>query len=136
MRERQPSCARLAALKVSIQTTCTHTRARRMAAPRVQKIDAGQLRNHKNYNREKLQCKQCHADGLQRVEQLRRALTRSKRVCKCFCRIHSQKCPLTPVIFGEKRWPGSDGAISADDRKWLDAQNPPPSWWSKAWGRK
>ena len=33
------------------------------------------------------------------------------------------KCPLTPVLFGEKRWPSSDGEISADDRKFLDELN-------------
>ena len=94
-----------------------------------------QFNNHKNQNRKKLQCMQCVASTEERVRQLRKQMQKSKRRCKCHCRIHREKCPLTPVIFGEKRWPGSDGAISADDRKFLDELNPIQEWWSKAWGR-
>ena len=83
--------------------------------------------------RTKLQCLQCDASAEARVRMLRKQLQQSKRKCTCHCRIHQQKCPLTPVVFGEKRWPGSDGAISTDDRKFLDALNPP--WWNRAWGR-
>ena len=94
------------------------------------------LRNYKKPERNnKLQCKQCAALVEERLRRLRLALQQSKRKCKCFCRIHQSKCPLTPVVFGERRWPGSDGAISVDDRKFLDALNPPPDWWSKVWGR-
>ena len=93
------------------------------------------LHNHKHHGRQKLQCKQCVAATEERARHLRKALQKSKRKCKCHCSIHQEKCPLTPVIFGEKRWPGSDGAISADDRKFLDELNPPPDWWRRAWGR-
>ena len=91
------------------------------------------LQNFICKRRPKIQCLQCETGVEARVRMLRKQLQKSKRKCTCQCRIHQEKCPLTPVIFGEKRWPGSDGAISADDRKFLDALNLP--WWNKAWGR-
>ena len=94
-----------------------------------------QLRHFKYHQRQKLICMQCTAAAEERVQQLRGQLRKSNRKCTCHCRMHKKKCPLDPVIFGERRWPGSDGAISADDRKFLDELNPPPTWWSKAWGR-
>ena len=98
-------------------------------------FDKHHLENYKYHRRKKLQCKQCVAGEEERARQLRRQLQQSKRKCNCHSRIHQAKCPLTPVIFGEKRWPGSDGAITADDRKFLDGLQPSPTWWSKAWGR-
>ena len=91
------------------------------------------LQNFINKRRAKVQCLQCDTAVEARVRMLRKQLQKSKRKCTCQCRIHQLKCPLTPVVFGEKRWPGSDGAISTDDRKFLDALNPP--WWNRAWGR-
>ena len=98
------------------------------------KINKNQLHHFKYHQRKKLRCMQCAAAAEERVRQLHKQLRKSKRKCTCHCRIHQKKCPLTPVIFGEMRWPGSDGAISADDRKFLDELNPPPDWWRKAWG--
>ena len=98
-------------------------------------FDNDQLKHYKYHGRQKLQCKQCVASEEERMRQLRKQLQQSKRKCNCHSRIHQAKCPLTPVIFGEKRWPGSDGAITADDRKFLDGLQPSPTWWSKAWGR-
>ena len=100
-----------------------------------QKFNRNLLWHHKYDGRKKPQCMQCVANAEKRMLQLRKLLQNSKRKCNCQCRIHREKCPLTPVIFGERRWPGSDGAISADDRKFLDELQPPPPWWSKAWGR-
>ena len=100
-----------------------------------QKFNRQLLKNYKHHKRSKLECTSCASVTAERVRRLRRLLQQSTRKCRCFCRIHQSKCPLTPVIFGEKRWPGSDGAISAGDRKFLDALHPPPAWWSKAWGR-
>ena len=100
------------------------------------KFNRDLLKNYKYHERpKKLQCMQCVANAEERVRQLQKQLQKSKRKCNCHSRIHQEKCPLTPVIFGEKRWPGSDGAISADDRKFLDELRPTPAWWSKAWGR-
>ena len=100
-----------------------------------QKFDRDLLHNYKHHDRKKLQCMRCAAGAEERVRQLRKQLQKSKRTCKCQCRIHQEKCPLTPVIFWGKRWPGTHGAISADDRKFLDELNPLPAWWNKAWGR-
>ena len=99
------------------------------------KFDNSRIQNHKYHEYERLECTECTTATTKRVRQLRKSLQRSNRICRCQCRIHQSKCPLTPVIFGEKRWPGSDGAISADDRKFLDELNPQPRWWAKAWGR-
>ena len=46
----------------------------------------------------------------------------------------SKQCPLSPVIVGGRRWPSSDGAISAHDRKFVDELNPAPASWEQAWG--
>ena len=126
------ACRALGFHPCDLETYTCQTCACSYGARRFQKI---QLDNHKNHNRKKLQCMQCVAGAEERVRQLRKQMQKSKRRCKCHCLIHQEKCPLTPVIFGEKRWPGSDGAISADDRKFLDKLNPIPEWWSKAWGQ-
>ena len=67
----------------------------------------------------------------------------SKRFCKCNCFTHKEACPLSPCLYNEKRWPGSDVCtrsrkqyISADDRAFLDGLNPKPDWWMKAWGKR
>ena len=126
------ACRALGFHPCDLETYTCQTCACSYGARRFHQIE---LQNHKNQNRKKLQCMQCVAGAEERVRQLRKQMQQSKRRCKCHCLIHQEKCPLTPVIFGEKRWPGSDGAISADDRKFLDKLNPIPEWWSKAWGR-
>ncbi len=65
-------------------------------------------------------CKQCTIKNEERVRTLRKRLQSSKWRCTCGCPIHKERCKLTPVYFGERRWPGSDGFITADDRKFLD----------------
>ena len=100
-----------------------------------QKFEQRLLDNYKRHKSTKLRCKQCASAAEARLQQLRRQLQKSTRRCKCYCLFHRDKCPLTPVIFGEMRWPGSDGFISADDRRYLDECDPPPAWWTKAWGR-
>ena len=123
-----------------LKTYACQTCAREFGAS---KFNQNQLHHFKYHQRKKLRCLQCDAAAEERVRQLREQLRKSKRTCTRYCRKHQEgncsmhhpKCPLTPVIFGERRWPGSDGAISADDRKFLDELNPPPAWWSKAWGR-
>ena len=93
------------------------------------------LKNYKQHKRRNLECLHCIAAAEDRVRQLRKRMQQSKRRCNCYCRIHQAKCPLTPVIFGERHWPGSDGAISAADRQFLDQMIPTPGWWDAAWGR-
>ena len=123
-----------------LKTYTCQTCAREFGA---KKINQNQLHHFKYHQRKKLRCMQCVDATVDRVRQLREQLRKSKRKCTQYCRerqggncgMHHRKCPLTPQIFGERRWPGSDGAISADDRKFLDEQNPPPAWWSRAWGR-
>ena len=51
------------------------------------------------------------------------------------CPFHKARCPLTLCIFGERRWPGSDGFITVDDKNFLDSLTPKPVWWLRAWGR-
>ena len=103
------------------------------------KFDANMLSNYKYNSQPKIECKECTATAERRVKELRGKLKGSKRICKCFCPIHQWsekfKCPLAPVVYHEKRWPGSDTGITAEDRKFLDGLNPQPAWWRKAWGR-
>ena len=99
------------------------------------KFDATLLHHYRHHSRQKLECKECAAAAEKRVKELRGKLKGSKRICKCFCPIHQLKCPLTPVVYNEKRWPGSDTGITAEDRSFLDGLNPQPAWWRKAWGR-
>ena len=81
--------------------------------------------------RSMLTCKQC----AERLTTLRDRLKKSKRICKCNCLIHTARCPLTPVIYRERRWPGSDGHITRNDCLFLDRLPTPPDWWIKAWGK-
>ena len=57
-------------------------------------------------------------------------------VCACKRMLHKDKCPPSLCYFGEKRWPRGDGAISKEDRKFLDNLNPRPVWWATAYGRR
>ena len=94
------------------------------------------LDDFKNHGRSKLVCNSCVAITTAKEKALKAQLQKSKRVCKCLCPIHKEKCPLAPVCYGERRWPGSDGYISKEDREFLDKLNPRPQWWSRAWGRR
>ena len=98
-------------------------------------MDAKSLQNFKSHGRPTLTCSNCVTAQKTRVKSLQSKLRRSKRRCKCFCLFHKALCPLTPCIYGERRWPGSDGFISLDDKIFLDSLNPKPLWWLKAWGR-
>ena len=53
----------------------------------------------------------------ERINTLKQNLEKSTRKCNlriCGWPIHRPKCPLSPVCFNGKRWPGSDGFISSD----------------------
>ena len=92
-----------------------------------------ELMHHvKSHGRKKLLCKLCVA----KTERLRQKFKSSKRFCKCFCPIHRQSCPLSPCYFNERRWPGSDGCITEDEKEFLEKLDPTPGWWQKAWGRR
>jgi len=97
------------------------------------KFDDIQLSHHKHHGRAKLECKQCVKDVVEKVKWLQGRLKGSKVRCNCGCPIHREKCPLTPVYYGHRRWPGSDGHISEEDRDFLNGLNPQPDWWKKAW---
>ena len=99
-------------------------------------FDVKALNNFKYNERSKLQCLTCAAADKNKMQDLQTALKKSKRFCKCFCPMHKERCPLSPCYAGAKRWPGSDGFISAAERAFLDELNPRPKWWSTAWGRK
>ena len=94
------------------------------------------LHNFNDHGISKLVCNSCVAMTSSKEKALKAQLQKSKRVCKCFCPIHKEKCPLAPVCYGERRWPGSDGYISKEDKAFLDQLSPRPEWWSRAWGRR
>ena len=94
-----------------------------------------QLSNYRAKMIIKLNCLQCTQRIDARLIRLRTILKGSRRICKCGQRIHKAKCPLTPVVYGEQRWPGSDVGITESDRSFLDKLRPCPPWWAKAWGR-
>ena len=100
------------------------------------KFPSEQMKNLKYHHRPKLECQMCTFEVAKKVSELQRKLKQSKRVCKCFCPLHTEKCPLAICYFQERRWPGSDGYISETDRNFLDKLNPQPAWWRKAWGRR
>ena len=101
----------------------------------VGRFDQKSMDNFKNLERRTLTCKECTAAKTAREKTLHAQLRQSKRICKCQCRFHKERCPLSPCCYGERRWPGSDGHISEDDRLFLDNLRPIPAWWLKAWGR-
>ena len=100
------------------------------------KFDKQLLENYKHHGKTKLICISCKAKAKARERTLKDQLRQSARICKCFCLIHQDKCPLTPACHGDRRWPGSDGFISLEDRIFLDELQPMPQWWARAWGRK
>ena len=91
---------------------------------------------HSNeHHNKKLLCTKCQTESHMKVRHLKHKMTQSQRRCKCYCPIHQDRCPLSPFVYGDRRWPGSDGYISATEREWLDKLKPVPDWWSRAWGR-
>jgi len=94
-----------------------------------------QLSNYRQKLTIKLNCLQCTQRIDARLNRLREILKSSRRICRCHSRIHKAKCPLTPVAYGEQRWPVSDVGITENDRSFLDKLHPCPPWWAKAWGR-
>ena len=49
------------------------------------------------------------------VRNLHAKFRRSRCFCKCGSNIHRMYCPLAPVIYCERRWPGCDGYISLEE---------------------
>ena len=120
--------------------TYTCTRCHRSSGWKL--FDPGQMKNYKYHQQPKLQCKGCVCLVNTRMKCLQERIKESKRICKCHCSIHKDKCPLSPCLYNERRWPGSDVCpktrkqyISADDRAFLDGLNPKPAWWRKAGGK-
>ena len=99
-------------------------------------FDPDLMHHYKVHGRQKLLCRTCFANLAEKTKELQKKLRKSKRVCNCFSLVHRSKCPLEPCYYGEKRWPGSDGHISAEDRDVLDNLRPPPDWWATARGHR
>ena len=101
------------------------------------------MKNYKYEQQTKLECKECVCLVKSKITCLKERMKESKRICNCHCLIHKERCPLSPCIYNERRWPGSDICprtrkqyISAEDRAFLDGLNPKPAWWKKAWGKE
>ena len=67
------------------------------------------------------------------LDSLEAKFKRSKRFCKCGKLFHLEGCPLSPVIYNERRWPGSDGYISWEENKFLSQLKKKPDWFKVAW---
>ena len=100
------------------------------------RFDKSSIRHFKHDGRQSLTCKDCATARTAREKALQAQLRKSKWVCKCFCLYHKERCPLSPCCYGERRWPGGDGYITEEDKRFLDSLRPVPAWWLKAWGRK
>ena len=98
-------------------------------------IDSKSFVNFKSHGRRTLTCSNCMNARKIRVMSLKSILSKSTRKCTCLCPFHKALCPLTPCTLGEKRWPGSDGFISLEDKNFLESLQPKPPWWQAAWGR-
>ena len=94
------------------------------------------LKHFEHHHKPKLVCKECTQNEAKLVKELHMKLRKSKRQCNCFLPLHKERCPLAPCYHGERRWPGSDGYISINDRDFLNSLKPPPDWWKKALGQK
>ena len=121
--------------------TYTCSRCHRSAGWKL--FDPAQVHNYKHHQRSKLECKECVCLVKSKINCLKERIKESKRICNCHCLVHKEKCPLSPCLYNERRWPGSDACpktrkqyISADDRTFLDSLNPKPDWWMKAWGKR
>ena len=104
-----------------------------------QKFDRHMMNHFNSHGRAKLECKQCVQVMAQELKKLKKQLKPSKVRCKCGSRLgHADKCPLTPVYQGQRRWPGCDKDktgqpyISPTDRDFLNGLNPRPDWWREA----
>ena len=91
------------------------------------------LHDFRDHDRPKLICLACTREVNEKERLLRCQFKGSKIFCKCGYPIHRERCPLVPCDFGERRWPGCDGFIAAEDRIFLDELRPAPPWWRKAW---
>ena len=80
------------------------------------RFNAEQLHNYRHHDRKKLSCTSCRAAAANREKDLKAAFKRSKWFCKCGCMLHTERCPLSPRVYGERRWPGADDCISKDDK--------------------
>ena len=99
------------------------------------KFDQKMINNYRNNWRSKLECNECVQRVAQRVKGLQKEVRSRKVRCKCFCQIHREKCLLSLVYHGQRRWPGCDANVSAADRDFLNGLNPQPEWWRQARGR-
>ena len=102
--------------------TCTTCRKMFGAA----QMDTISFMNFKHHGRPTLTCSHCVSAQKDRLKTLQTQLRKSSRKCTCFCPFHKALCPLTPCIYNEQRWPGSDGFISLDDKIFLDSLHPKP----------
>ena len=109
-------------------TTCSETFG-------AAQIDSKSFVNFKSHGRRTLTCSNCMNARKIHVMSLKSILSKSTRKCTCLCPFHKALCPLTPCTLGEKRWPGSDGFISLEDKNFLESLQPKPPWWQAAWGR-
>ena len=85
-----------------------------------QRFDIKDIDNQKNRGIKKLQCKKCKNLSAANVTILRGKVRKSEWHCKCACLLHTERCPLSPAYFGERRWPGKDKELSAEDKLFLD----------------
>ena len=60
------------------------------------RFDVHSIKHFKDHGRLSLTCKSCAAAKTARVKTLQAQLRQSKRVCKCFCLYHKERCPLSP----------------------------------------
>ena len=93
------------------------------------------LRHFEHDHQPKLVCKECTSRETNQLKELQMKLKMSQRRCNCHRPLHDPRCPLAPCYHGERRWPGSDGYITIQERNFLDNLNPNPPWWRAAWGR-
>ena len=63
---------------------------------------------------------------------LRAKCNKSEWFCKCGKTIHTKKCPLVPMFYHERRWPGGDAYITAEENMFLSQLNLRPKWWDHA----
>ena len=96
------------------------------------RFQAEHLKDFKYHGYKKLWCASCMAAASNREKDLKAAFKRSTWFCKCGCMLHTERCPLSPRFYGERRWPGGDNCISKDDKDFLNKLNPRPTWWANA----
>ena len=99
------------------------------------KFDSLMLRHFEHDHQPKLVCKECTSREANQLKELQTKLKMSQRRCNCHRPLHDPRCPLGSFYHGERRWPGSDGYITIQERICFDNLNPNPPWWRAAWGR-